>query len=123
MTLTRLKKRKHFLALRDSGNKIVMPCFVLQYAPAQQLSSNLILENHQSAIGFTVTKKLGNAVRRNRIKRRLKEVARLHFQDHAQSGYGYVMIGRYKAYDADFTTITKQCIRALHKIHTQKIAA
>jgi ribonuclease P protein component len=44
--------------------------------------------------GFTATKKVGNAVVRNRAKRRLREAARLLLPDHGLSGHDYVFIAR-----------------------------
>ena len=45
-------------------------------------------------IGFTATKRIGNAVQRNRAKRRLREAARLIAPLHAQAGCDYVFIAR-----------------------------
>lgn len=45
-------------------------------------------------IGFTCSKKVGNAVARNRAKRRLREVARIVLANEGQPGYDYVMVGR-----------------------------
>lgn len=45
-------------------------------------------------VGFTCSKKVGNAVARNRAKRRLREIARLDLLTHAKPGHDYVLIGK-----------------------------
>jgi ribonuclease P protein component len=103
---TRLKARKHFVALRDYDHKVVTPLFILQYAPIAALVPSVHLPPpHACAIGFTVTKRLGNAVRRNRIKRRLKAMVDEVMPPYACAGYAYVVIGRHTAHDADFTEL------------------
>ncbi len=66
-----IKDRRDFLAARD-GFRVHKPPFVLQarHRPASQQGSTGV------RFGFTVTKKIGNAVKRNRIKRRLREAVR-----------------------------------------------
>ena len=56
-------------------------------------------------VGITVSKKLGKAHIRNRIRRRLREVYRLH-EDQFLPGWDIVLVGRGKALDADFSAMT-----------------
>ena len=70
-------------------------------------------------VGFTCSKKVGNAVARNRAKRRLREVARLVLPDHAKPGWDYVLVGRNGTTAAlPFTQLQSDLIRALSKVHT-----
>ena len=82
----RLKRRAEFLRVAAAGRKAPMPGLVLQ-----------ALDRHDTApvrVGFTVTRKVGNAVVRNRAKRRLREAARLLLRERPVSGVDLVLIGR-----------------------------
>ena len=69
-------------------------------------------------VGFTCSKKVGNAVARNRAKRRLREVARLILPVHGRMGWDYVLVGRHgKTAELPFTQLQADLIRALRKIH------
>ena len=120
--LDRLKTRKQFVALRDCDMKIVTPFFVIQYARTEDHASLACLAVSQNAaVGFTVTKKLGNAVRRNRIKRRLRSIVQEVFPEYAHRGYAYVVIGRYRAYDADYSTLIRHAKTSLQRIHVKRV--
>ncbi len=67
-------------------------------------------------LGLTVTKKLGPAVVRNRIKRRLREAARLVFPENAAPGFDYVAIARPAALTADFSVLLDDMKRALLRL-------
>ena len=72
-------------------------------------------------IGFTCSKKVGNAVARNRAKRRLREVARLALPYQGQSGHDYVLIGRKGATATlPFTQLQSDFANALHILHGTK---
>lgn len=69
-------------------------------------------------VGFTCSKKVGNAVARNRAKRRLREVARLVLPTHGKPGWDYVLIGRHDATAArDFAALQDDLEYALRKVH------
>lgn len=69
-------------------------------------------------VGFTCSKKVGNAVARNRAKRRLREVARLVLPEHGRRGWDYVLIGRFEATASrDFGDLQNDLVHALRKIH------
>ncbi|MGA9486601.1 MAG: ribonuclease P protein component [Methylocella sp.] len=70
--------------------------------------------------GFTVTKQSGGAVRRNRIRRRLKEALRLLDPLPARPGYDYVILARPEALSMSFRSLQAELVRALGKIDTRK---
>lgn len=73
-------------------------------------------------VGFTCTKKVGNAVARNRAKRRLREAARLVLPQHGRDGWDYVLIGREGATAArPFEELTADLISALKKLHQNRL--
>ena len=69
-------------------------------------------------IGFTCSKKVGNAVARNRAKRRLREVARLVLPAHGRPGWDYVLVGRATVTAAhDFKAMQADLVQALARVH------
>ncbi len=67
-------------------------------------------------IGYTVTKKIGNAVVRNRMKRRLRELARALLPDAGIAGRDYVLIGRQGGIERDFASLGSELSKALAKV-------
>jgi len=82
----RFKRRADFLRLASRGRKITRPGFVMQFCTTE--------DGAALRTGFTATKKLGNAVARNRARRRLKEAARLTLAGRALPGVELVLICR-----------------------------
>ena len=64
-------------------------------------------------VGFTVTKKTGNAVSRNRIRRRLKEAVRVHAAGDMAAGNDYVIVGREDVLAAPFGQIAAELSRRI----------
>ncbi|WP_419899952.1 ribonuclease P protein component [Roseomonas sp. USHLN139] len=81
----RLKRRREFLRVAGKGSRAARPSLVLQALPGTA---------GPLRVGFTATKKLGNAVVRNRTKRRLREAARLLLGQGAPEGWDLVLVGR-----------------------------
>lgn len=98
----RLKSRPEFLAVRE-GEKRRGPLFLVE-----------VLDRHlpdtPPRAGFTVTKKQGNAVERNRMKRRLKEAVRLHAAIAMQPGHDYVIVARRDALGASFGELANELV-------------
>ena len=107
--MRRLRKRAEFVGAA-SGRRYSTPYFTLQ---ARAHGRDDVAE---PGFGFTVTRKTGGAVERNRIRRRLKEAVRLGPLA-AQPGYDYVLIGRRAALNGPFEAILKDLDRALRAVH------
>lgn len=69
-------------------------------------------------VGYTCSKKVGNAVARNRAKRRLREIARLVLTTQGRDGWDYVLVGRnIVTATLPFTDLAHDLRRALTKVH------
>lgn len=103
--------RADFQAAAASGRKWVNSAFVLQYK-----------ENELGLVrlGFTVTKKHGNAVARNRIKRCLREAVRLTLNENMPPHGDYVVIARNDALTMDFSKLQTFVAQAFSRIHKLK---
>jgi ribonuclease P protein component len=114
MAVQRLKRRTDFQAAAKGAR-----------APA----SNFVLQARSRGdegacrIGFTVSRQVGNAVERNRVRRRLREVVRLAPQAALCAGHDYVLIGRRAALDASFPDLVGELAAALRRIHPSGAAA
>ncbi len=105
----RLKRRAEFLRVAASGRKAPMPGVVLQALPRD--------DDGPARIGFTVTRKVGNAVVRNRTRRRLKEAARLLLREQPVGGVDLVLIGRDRTRGRPFPALQEDLRRALAKMN------
>jgi len=85
-----------------------MPGFVLQVRDRADDDSSV-------RIGFTVTKKIGNAVVRNRMKRRFRSLARDLLPTLGINGADHVLIGRSGGIERDFATLRDELTKALTK--------
>jgi ribonuclease P protein component len=109
--MERLRQRADFLAAA-TGLKTTATAFVLQaYERADRGPARL---------GFTVSKKVGNAVERNRVRRRLREIARLPAANQMRSGHDYVLIGRRAALKVPFARIAEEFEGALRRVHVTR---
>lgn len=98
-TVGRLKSRPQFLAVR-AGESRKGPLFLLEVLDRKDLEGD-------ARVGFTVTKKHGNAVERNRMRRRLKEAVRLSAGFAMKPGHDYVIVARRDLLHAPFDALTR----------------
>ena len=100
----RLRKRAEFLAVR-AGEKRRGRLFLLEVADRGDAGA--------PRVGFTVTKKVGNSVVRNRVRRRLREAVRLHAAGDMAPGSDYVIVGRGDILSAQFGDIAAELSRRI----------
>jgi ribonuclease P protein component len=104
----RLKRRAEFLRVASKGRKAPVHGLVLQALSRDDAGP--------VRIGFTVTKKVGNAVVRNRTKRRLREAARLLLRVAPVRSVDLVLIGRNTTQARPFALLMDDLRRALAKV-------
>ena len=104
--MERLRHRADFLAAA-TGVKVPTAAFVLQ---ARRRG-----DGGPVRVGFTVSRKVGTAVERNRVRRRLREVVRLSGTTGLSRGHDYVLIGRRAALSVPFEQMTQDFQRALRR--------
>ena len=124
----RAAKGKRFhargLTLQAAPRPIALPEPMNRCEPGESnnLRDVLPCRDTPPRFGFTVTKRSGGAVQRNRIRRRLKEALRLLNPLPARSGYDYVILARPEALGVSFRSLQAELMRALGKIDTRKNA-
>ena len=104
-TVGRLKSRPQFLAVRE-GEKRRGGFFLIEMLDRK-------LADADPRVGFTVTKKHGNAVERNRMRRRLKEAVRLHAGFAMQPGHDYVVVARRDVLTAPFEKLASELVQRI----------
>jgi len=105
-----MKRRADFLRLAAKGRKTVKPGFVLQALQTEAAAAPVL--------GFTATKKLGNAVIRNRAKRRLREAARLVLAERPGLGAELVLVARRETGTMDFAALRCNLAQAIDEVLT-----
>ena len=104
MSITTIKKRQDFILSHKMGIKLEGKYLIFQ-------KRNRIDDSNSICFGFTVTKKIGMAVIRNKIKRRLKSIIIFLLKNkkkYFDNGHNYVLISKPKIIDAKFCEIKKE---------------
>ncbi len=123
--LGRLKQRREFLWVAAANRKWVTPGLILQARavdPARppRRGARGCAEGDTGApgvhIGFTVSRKVGNAVARNRVRRRLRAAANEVLPDHAKETLDYVIIGRRQTLKRPYVDLIGDLTAALKQL-------
>jgi ribonuclease P protein component len=112
--MERLRHRKDFVTAK-SGVRVQVGAFELQVRKRRG--------GGPIRVGFTVTKRIGNAVERNRVRRRLREVVRLLPAAGMRPGHDYVLLGRRAALAEPFDRMLEEFTRALARVHAERPGA
>jgi ribonuclease P protein component len=111
--MERLRHRAQFLAAA-AGTTAPGAAFVLQARDRR--------DGGPPRVGFTVSRKVGSAVERNRVRRRLRAVVQVG-QAAMRPGHDYVLVGRRGALDLPFEQMMVELERALRRIHGKRTGA
>ena len=114
-----LRQRRDFLFVQQKGVRQVMTHFILQAAvkPASTASQPAF----SFRTGVTASKKVGNAVARNRAKRRMRALFRKLECDHAPFGTDYVLVARHSLVQAEWAELLADFSIAAKRIHKKLI--
>jgi ribonuclease P protein component len=103
-----IRKRADFLAA-NRGRRFATPGFVLLVHDRRD-------DNPAIRLGITITKKVGNAVIRNRMRRRFRELTRALLDTHGKPGSDHILIGRNDGIERDFDSLRVDMLRAFDRI-------
>jgi ribonuclease P protein component len=108
--MERLTRRTDFRAA-SSGTRVSSGGFVLQARTRG--------DERGIRVGFTVSRQVGNAVERNRVRRRLREIVRLSAGGEMRNSHDYVLIGRRAALALPFHEMQRELDAALRRVHAK----
>ena len=114
--LVHLKKRGEFLRVASARLKFVMPSLILQARPHDESDAE---DMAPIRVGFTVSRRVGNAVIRNRVRRRLRAAAEEIMPEFADANSDFVIIGRPAARGQEYNTVTGHLKSALANYELQ----
>ena len=109
--MDRLKRRADFRAAA-AGIRAAGKAFVLQ--------ARRRVDEDGVRVGFTVSRQVGNAVERNRVRRRLRELVRLTSPESLRQGHDYVLVGRRAALQMPFGDMIREFDKALVRAHARE---
>ncbi len=108
--MDRLKQRADFIAAAK-GARMASPAFVVQSRPRD--------DTGPVRVGFTVSKKVGTATERNRVRRRLRELVKRLDAISMRPHHDYVVVGRRAALERDFGTMLEDLRSTLQRLEHQ----
>ena len=101
----RLRQKKDFKRVYQRGKSLSMPYFVLYWHKSYQ---------SEARIGFSISKKIGKAVARNRLKRQCRAIIKDHLANFAPK-YDYILVLRQAAAKSDYNALSGQLVQAMQR--------
>ncbi len=115
--LARIKKRPEYLAVSNTRRRWVTPSFIIQVKALDKNTDDKDTESTEPPrAGFTASKKVGNAVKRSKAKRRMKEAVRKILPENGEAGWDYVFICREAAISYPFEKLCSDIKWGLAKL-------
>jgi ribonuclease P protein component len=114
--LVRLKTRADFVRVAAGRSRAVRPAFIVQAAPQPTGNDN----GGNIRVGFTASRKVGNAVVRNRAKRRLRAIAAEVLRRDGRPGTDYVIVARATSSERPYAELVADLETALRQLDRQK---
>ncbi len=111
--LARILRRADYLRVQSAERRAVQPGLLLQAAPESDQAES---DQKTMPVGFTASRKVGNAVLRNRARRRLKALAAEYLPRHAMPGHAYVLVARQATPARPYAELRGDLERALRKL-------
>lgn len=113
--IARLKRRVEFLRVAGTKRKWVAPGLIVQVRPHRK-GDRLPDQGLAIRVGFTTSRKVGNAVVRNRVRRRLRAAVDEVLPVHAAEGHDYVIIGRAATVGRSYPSLINDLKTALKRL-------
>ena len=106
--LKTIKKRIDFVKVSEKGKKFFTQGFILQ-----KYKRDFSSKENTARVGFTITKKIGNAVVRNKIKRRFREIIKEVLNNYLKKNYDYVIIANKKSLVMNYKELKNDVIKVI----------
>jgi len=106
--LRTIKKKIDFVKVSKKGKKFFTQGFILQ-----KYKRDFSSKENTARVGFTITKKIGNAVVRNKIKRRFRAIIKEVLNNYLKKNYDYVIVANKKSLVMDYKELKKDVIKVI----------
>jgi ribonuclease P protein component len=110
--ISTLKKRSQFLKVSKNGTRFYGQHLIVQTLPNDELSGIV-------RVGYVATRKVGNAVKRNKAKRRLRALVSL-YRDHFVKHHDYVLVARHSLWSVKFELLQNDFYNVIQTVNSRR---